>query len=469
LRHRNETGWLKMRTSTPRRLTYALVLLTGAFAPISDGHAAADDCCIDLDQRIDELEALAARKGNRKVSVTVSGWVNEAMFAWDDGVTSDIYIGTNFVEQSRFRFNGDAKINKEWSAGYILEVGVQGHPSNRWDQDNIASQHPSPANREFALNLRKSNWYLKSTRLGQFAVGLNGMATYHLLDDADPTLTRNVNDVEGAGVFLAAFRLRHDGQYIGNLRWTDALRGIANSTPGDGLRRDIVRYDTPEWHGFSGAASIGAKTLGDVMLQYKDDIGDFNVVARGGYGWSNDPGSLQESDFGTFVPDGTPCISASTNVTSEPDFHCRWGGVASTIMHNPTGLFVYGGWGQITTTTDHVFPAGTVFLSTSNMFFLQPGIERKWNSLGKTNIFGEYRHDDSGSAAGRTVSANVDTWQAGVVQKIDNADLTLYVVYQNSSGDVLGNARTAAANFAPVGKTDLEPFQIVVTGAKLNF
>ena len=122
-----------MRNSTLRRLTYALVLLTGAFAPISDGHAAADDCCIDLDQRIDELEALTARKGTRKVSLTVSGWVNEAMFAWDDGVTSDIYIGTNFVEQSRFRFAGDAKINKEWSAGYILEVGVQGHPSNRWD------------------------------------------------------------------------------------------------------------------------------------------------------------------------------------------------------------------------------------------------------------------------------------------------------------------------------------------------
>jgi hypothetical protein len=178
---------------------------------------------------------------------------------------------------------------------------------------------------------------------------------------------------------------------------------------------------------------------------------------------------LQVSQFGTFVPDGTPCISSSTNVTSEPDFHCRWGGVASTIMHNPTGLFVYGGWGQITTTTDHVFPVGTALLSTSNMFFLQPGIERKWNSLGKTNIFGEYRRDNSGSAIGRTVSANVDTWQAGVAQKIDNADTTLYLVYQNSSGDVLGNAVTAAANFAPVGTTELQPFQVIVTGAKINF
>lgn len=428
-----------------------------------------EPCCADLEARIAELEETTARKGNRRVSVTVSGWVNEALFAWDDGVLHDAYIGTNFVEQSRFRFVGDAKINKDWSAGYILEVGVQGHPSNRWDQDNIASQSASEANLEFALNLRKSNWYLKSKTYGQFALGLNGMATYHLLDDADFTLTRNVDDVEGAGVFLAAFRLRADGQYIGNLRWTDALRGIANSTPGDGLRRDVFRYDTPEWHGFSGAASIGESHIGDLMLNYKGDIGDLTLVARGGYGWSNDPGTMMDGPNGTFVVGGTTCISGSTTVTSKPDFHCRWGGAASTIMHNPTGLFLYGGWGQITATTAHVFPAGTIFLSTSNVFFLQPGIERKWTDLGKTNIFAEYRRDDSGSAVGKTVSADVDTWQGGIVQKIDAADTTLYLVYQNSSGSVVGNARTASSNGAPVGKTDLDPFQVLVTGAKINF
>ena len=139
----------------------ALVLLS---ALVTSRAALADssDCCTDLEARIAELEATTARKGNRKVSLAISGWVNEALFAWDDGVERNAYIGTNFVEQSRFKFVGEAKINKEWSAGYILEVGVQGHPSNRWDQDNISSQHPSPANSEFALNLRKSNWFLKS-------------------------------------------------------------------------------------------------------------------------------------------------------------------------------------------------------------------------------------------------------------------------------------------------------------------
>src|SRR5262249_14933943 len=153
----------------------------------------------------------------------------------------------------------------------------------------------------------------------------------------------------------------------------------ANSTPGDGLRRDIVRYDTPEWHGFSAAASIGETYIGDVMAQYKGDIGDYTLVVRGGWGWSNDPGTLEDDGaLGDFVIGGTPCISGSTTLTSTPNFHCQWGGVGGTIWHNPTGLFLYTGWGQFTTTTDHVFPPGTVFDTTSNMFFFQPGIERKW-------------------------------------------------------------------------------------------
>ena len=70
------------------------------------------DCCADLEERVAELEATTARKGNRKVSLTVSGWVNEAIFGWDDGTEQNVYVGTNALEQSRFRFTGSAKIDK---------------------------------------------------------------------------------------------------------------------------------------------------------------------------------------------------------------------------------------------------------------------------------------------------------------------------------------------------------------------
>ena len=84
-------GWL---------LSAAAILIGGWSMPA----AAADlggDCCADLEERIAELEATTARKGNRKVSLTVSGWVNEAVFFWDDGNERNVYVGTNFIEQSR--------------------------------------------------------------------------------------------------------------------------------------------------------------------------------------------------------------------------------------------------------------------------------------------------------------------------------------------------------------------------------
>ena len=51
-----------------------------------------------------------------------------------------------------------------------------------------------------SLTVRKSNWYLKSSTYGKVTVGLEGTATYHLLDDADATNTRNFSDAEAAAV-----------------------------------------------------------------------------------------------------------------------------------------------------------------------------------------------------------------------------------------------------------------------------
>src|SRR6185295_19019682 len=123
------TGWL---------LSAAAILIGGWSMPA----AAADlggDCCADLEERISELEATTARKGNRKVSLTISGWVNEAVFFWDDGSERNAYVGTNSLEQSRFKFAGEAKIDKDWSAGYTIEVGLNSAPSNQWDQTGPTS------------------------------------------------------------------------------------------------------------------------------------------------------------------------------------------------------------------------------------------------------------------------------------------------------------------------------------------
>jgi len=129
------------------------------------------DCCADLEERVAELEATAARKGNRKVSLTISGWVNEAVYWWDDGTQHKTYVGTNDVEQSRFRFTGEAKIHDGWPAGFTLEIGTDAPAQKAFNQKTDVAAGAS------TLTIRKSNWWIKSKDYGKVTVGVEGTAT----------------------------------------------------------------------------------------------------------------------------------------------------------------------------------------------------------------------------------------------------------------------------------------------------
>jgi predicted porin len=396
------------------------------------------DCCSDLEERVAELEATTARKGNRKVSLTISGWVNEAVFFWDDGTESNVYIGTNSLEQSRFKFAGEAKIDKDWSAGYTLEIGVNGAASSSFSQTSTGSSN--------SLSIRKSSWFIKSKTYGKVTVGQDGTSTYHLLDDADGANTRNYSDAEAARVALGAFQLRSGGQAVaGGLTWGNIMQGFNNGTPGQDGRRNIVKYDSPEFAGFVASVSWGEDDLWDTSLSYKGKIQDIKLLGRVGYGESTDPSA-------------TKCGGPAGG------FKCTWWGVAGTAMHEPTGLYVYGGYGE--QKIDSLAPA---LEDSSTAWFVQAGIERKWHSLGKTTIFGEYRKDDVGAAyvdGGTTLAstgADLNFWAGGVVQNIEAAAMDLYVIYRHAEGDV------TAVNGGPATFKTLDDFDMVISGARIQF
>ncbi len=67
------------------------------------------NCCADLEERIAELEATTVRKGNRKVSLTLSGQVSQSLMCWDDGAEANTYqVVSNFGNPSYFAFAGEA-------------------------------------------------------------------------------------------------------------------------------------------------------------------------------------------------------------------------------------------------------------------------------------------------------------------------------------------------------------------------
>jgi predicted outer membrane repeat protein len=418
--------------------------------------AAADlggNCCADLEERIAELEATTARKGNRKVSLTISGWVNEAVFFWDDGTERNVYVGTNNLEQSRFKFSGDAKIDKDWSAGYVIEIGLWGADSSRWNANGPSDQTVSPtvASHDAGLQVRKSAWWIKSKQLGKITVGREGTATYHLLDDADGANTRNYSDAEAASVAQGVFRLKSGGfDVLGGatpIQWNNVERGFNNGTPGQSGRRNVVRYDSPEFSGFVITAAWGEDDLWDAALTYKGEIGDFKLVAKAGYGESTDEAST-----------GTSCGGSATG------FKCKWWGAAGTAMHKPTGLYLYGGYGQ-----QKIDTPSFVLDDTSTTWFLQPGIEQKWLPLGKTTIFGEYRHDEPGSNNSTSRGADLDFWAGGVVQNIEAAAMDLYVIYRHADGDFTANTALNGGAIAAGSKVNLDSFDMIITGARIQF
>src|SRR5215510_8502740 len=107
-------GWWKSTSSAALFAALGLFAVSGG---VSSAKAAdlGGDCCADLEERVAELEATTARKGNRKVSLTISGQVTTALMAWSDGNSidgSDTYVVDNVMGGGTFfALSGSAKIN----------------------------------------------------------------------------------------------------------------------------------------------------------------------------------------------------------------------------------------------------------------------------------------------------------------------------------------------------------------------
>ncbi len=133
-------------------------------------------------------------------------------------------------------------------------------------------------------------------------------------------------------------------------------------------------------------------------------------------------------------------------------------------MHQPTGLYLYGGYGE--QTIDSLAPG---LDDTSTTYILQPGIERKWHPIGKTTIFGEYRHDNPGASqtynavpalVTNSFGADLDFYAAGVVQNIEAAAMDIYVIYRHAEGDYIDK------NGDP---KSIDDFDMLISGARIQF
>lgn len=444
----------RVAASTLFGLASALVISGLATASAAD---LGGNCCDDLEERVAELESTTARKGNRKVSLAVSGWVNNQIMRWDDGYESNTYIVDQLPDlASRISFTGSAQIRSGTKAGYQLTLALDYADAFLADQNN-AKVGTGP----FLIH---SYWYLEDEKLGKLSVGFLQHASDNPTFDIDRSGTifpSNQVLFDGSSMFLRPSG--GNGAGYSSARWSSfafcesVQLGIMLDCSGD--RRNAVRYDTPTWNGLTLSTSWGQDDFWDVKAVWNTKVSDLLVGLSGSYTWSNDVGDgpAELWQAGLF------------------------------LKHEPTGLFALLAYND-----EKADLAGK---PDGRSWYVKAGLARSWLPLGTSYIYGDAAQgldqyggftsgtgqlcgafdgvggnisDACSSGADATVNLTGSTftrWGVILQQDIDAAAMTVWVKYYKYSleADYL-DSKTGIA-----GKQDFHDLDMITFGSAIFF
>lgn len=450
-----------MKNNSLRALA-AAGLLAGCFGVT--GASAADlggDCCADLEERVAELEATTARKGNRKVSLTVSGFVAQQVMFWDDGFEDNVYVtDTGSVSiGTHFAFSGSAQISPDVEAGFQIKLETINNDSLGVSQNN----DDADATGGGPINLESAYWYLKSKTYGRLSVGQQSSAADNaaLLPDGSGSL------VQANAVLydVNSFRLRRSNgalaaaaTTLGALATCQTIGGATGvSVDCDGVPNNNVRYDTPTFAGFSASASWGEDDVWAVAGRYAGEFVGFKLAAAVAYVESTDD-------------NGRPQAQANGGLDAGA---FQTGGY---IEHVATGLFVYGLYSvENHGILDSTRGAGNLKPEGDN-WYIKAGIKQKWLPYGSTTVYGEYgENNDKMSVALFDAGVNTSTLEQygiGVVQNIDAAAMQVWLAWRHYEVDDLnctGGAAACTAVGLAAGNNSFEDFDVIKAGALIAF
>ena len=390
------------------------------------------NCCADLEERVAELEATTARKGNRVVSLTVYGRLTHGLLWHDD---EDGYREGKLTARddggspTMFGFRGEASIRPGLTAGYNFEFGVSADDGT----DGVSIRH--------------NYVYLDSETVGRVSLGHTSQATDSLYE----INLANTVVVPGAQNEESAFL-------------NPALTSPWAGWNYDGERRQGVYYRSPTLAGFvfSAGYSHGSASFspgGETSYPLHDD--DHDDVVGGNPGDPDHAAVISNP-----VVDNTDYWEAALRYAGEfngvrvaagigyrhEDYGAGdeidvWLGSGS-IMHMPTGLFLSGGYAH----ADHDG-------ADAEGFWVMAGIEKNFFGPGTTTLFAEYSESDREEWD----DGKGKFWGLGVVQRIDAAATDLFVKYRHVST----NVDILDENDDPLGLQD--DANVVIGGMRIQF
>jgi hypothetical protein len=231
--------------------------------------------------------ATPASAGEVEKSASFGGHVNRTLSVLDDGDSTKLKSGDSGVSMSRVRFQGSAKSESLTTKAYI-EVRARGQRSN----SNVATG--ATANQ---ISMRHSYVSLGNS-MGTLIIGdtnpagdLNGWASGQF----SGSWAGQDGDTLGGGEF-ATFALSAAGDNTGQEEGNYA--GVTPRMTMSSGRGGVVRYDSPDFNGFSVKASIKGGADADeepsISFGYSADYDGTKVTA--GYGYTNRSGSVAAED-----------------------------------------------------------------------------------------------------------------------------------------------------------------------------
>ncbi len=388
----NRTGTL-VRAAVCCGVGVAFLSMAGAsaFAAEMDG---LKEQLRNLQTRIDQLESQQAappvvpakmtRSGKKQVTLSVSGQVNRISYIGDDGTLNKFFHSDNENSSTRWRFVGAAKINSEWSAALKIEQDIG--QSNNSSTTHLDLSHEDDTISDTSFDNRQMNVWITSKSAGKLTLGHTDAVSNNIVQ-IDLSGTGQIQ-YSGRGDLGGGFVFRTKGS--SGVATGPSIGTVDNQL--DGLsRRDVIRYDSPKFAGFTLGVSSAQGDRWDVAGRYSANYKDAGLKISAG---------LAYWEFGT-----------NTN-----SFHSGVGGSISVLHSSGANL---------------TFAAATEDREGSSVddsvtFYVKPGFQFKATSLGKTAISVGY---------GRTDDRNLqndefENIHVAVVQYIDAAALELFAFWE---------------------------------------
>lgn len=448
----------------------------GSILPLAPESPAATQT--EVEERIAALEDSTARRGNRNVSLHVSGSINRMVLAWDDGDKRDIYAGIdNVSSRSRLEFEGAAKISRGLSAGYLLSVGI----------NDVASNDVNQLTDEGAGNIevRHSTWWLRHNRAGTVNLGYTSTATDDIILKDTGSIMPGAQNLSTLG---GNFIVRHADEYEQDdqaptaannpLVTRTTLDDFAAGASVDTLRRNVIRYDAPRITGQFGSINMsvawGEDDFWDIAAEHRLDYNDWKF--RFGAGFLND-----KDEGGRLLDSGDPARRDRSEYKG-----------SASLLHIPSGVFgtvayVHRIFNGTDSSDQAVFGENTTGLVTApganrpatDYLYTAFGMRKRFTWMGDTSVYGEFARVDDAITGLReaglddgtnseVTDSRVEMLGAAISQNIDSASMDIYAGFRHYKYHVEG-ARLVSGVVVPNVPETLTDLSLIYTGARIKF